>query len=422
MRKNRLAEITIILGIILVTLVSFVGVYVQNQTIMENKVNEFKFGEELGGYIEVVFATENDLTEEKMLKSKEIMDGRIEDIGLKEYSVYQNTENGNILVQLPNNTDVSYVANCLYPEGKFELVDAETKEVFLNSDDIETAYTAYNTTETGATVYIVIKFDEEGTKKLEDVSGKYLAKEHEHKEGESEEEHNDTGPKISLFLDGETLISTNFGEKITSGELYITLGNSVTDETTLLEYVKEATRISSAIKYGQMPLKYSIDSNTYISSNIMENDLKYFAYGVGVLVIIAIAVLCIKYKKIGMLASLAFVGCIAIYMLIIRYTDSTITLNSIGGIILVLMLDYVFTVKIAKNINSDDKLPEVKSKFKKQIIDFIWVLAPMLILTVVSAFAGISSLGIVLFWGIATMLLYNVLVTKNLFEARTRKY
>ena len=122
----------------------------------------------------------------------------------------------------------------------------------------------------------------------------------------------------------------------------------------------------------------------------------------------------------GLLTSLAYLGCIALFLLILRYTDVLITLNSICGIIVILILNYVFTLKISKDIKSDDNFADTREKLKKQLIDFIMLLVPIIILTVVCAFAGISSLGIVLFWGIVIMLIYNLLVTKNLFEVRAR--
>lgn len=424
MKKNRLAEIAIILGIILITLISFVGIYVQNQSVMENKINGFSFGEELEGCVEVVLETKDDLSEEKMAVSKEILQKRLKDIELKEYNMYQNLENGNILLQLSEKENLTYIANCLNPQGKFEIIDSETKEVLMDSNHVEDAYTIYNTVQDGTVIYMVVDFNEEGTTKLEEISGKYLIKEHIHKEGETEEEHNDKGPQISLNLDGNTIITTGFGEKITNGIIYITVGRPTTDEDTLLAYVEESTKLAAAIKNGVMPLDYDVTSNTYITSNIMENDLKIVAYGIGAMVIISLIILVVKYRKMGLLTAISYVGFVAIYLLIIRYTDSTITFNSMCGIVMVLILNYILTLKFAKNIKNDDKIAEVKDKFKKHIVEFIMLLVPVTILTVVTAFintAGISSLGIVLFWGIFTMLVYNLLITKNLLEVRTRK-
>ena len=424
MKKNRLAEIAIILGIILITLISFVGIYVQNQSVMENKINGFSFGEELEGCVEVVLETKDDLSEEKMVVSKEILQKRLKDIELKEYNMYQNLENGNILLQLSEKENLTYIANCLNPQGKFEIIDSETKEVLMDSNHVEDAYTIYNTVQDGTVIYMVVDFNEEGTTKLEEISGKYLIKEHIHKEGETEEEHNDKGPQISLNLDGNTIITTGFGEKITNGIIYITVGRPTTDEDTLLAYVEESTKLAAAIKNGVMPLDYDVTSNTYITSNIMENDLKIVAYGIGAMVIISLIILVVKYRKMGLLTAISYVGFVAIYLLIIRYTDSTITFNSMCGIVMVLILNYILTLKFAKNIKNDDKIAEVKDKFKKHIVEFIMLLVPVTILTVVTAFintAGISSLGIVVFWGIFTMLIYNLLITKNLLEVRTRK-
>ena len=413
MKKNKLAEITIILGIILVILISFIGIYVQNQTKMENKVNEFSIGEELGGYIEVLFDTKEQVTPENIQKSKEIMEKRLEDIGLEEYSIYANNENGNILLQLPKEQDTEYIANCLYQKGVFEIIDTNTKEVLMNNSHVQSSYTLYQTVTGGNAIYMAIEFNEQGKEKLKEISEKYIIK-------ESEETESEKSQTISINLDGNTIISTGFGAPITDGTLYVTVGNATTDTSEMLQYVQQSTQIACAIKNGIMPLSYEIDSNTYISSNIMKNDIITAVNVIGLVTLISLIILIVKYRKIGILASLAYAGCIALYLLVLRYTDSIITLNSICGIIVILILNYVFTLKISKNIKSDDNVADTKEKFKKQFIDFIMLLVPIIILTVVCAFAGLASLGIVLFWGIVTMLVYNYLVTKNLLEVRTK--
>ena len=225
---------------------------------------------------------------------------------------------------------------------------------------------------------------------------------------------------ISINLDGNTIISTAFSEAITDGVLYITVGSISTDSTALLTYVEESTKVSTAIKNGIMPLSYSLNSNTYISSSIMESDIINFAYVVGLITIVSLIVIIVKYRKMGLLSSLAYLGYIALFLLIIRYTDCAITLNSICGIVLIMILNFVFTVKIAKDIKSDDSIADVKEKLKQKMIEFIMILVPMAILLVVTAFTGISNLGIILFWGIITMIAYNFIVTKNLLEVRTR--
>lgn len=426
MKKNKLAEIIIILTIILVTLISFVGIYVQNQSNMENIVNEFSYSEELGGYIEIIFETKDEVSEEKMAVSMEIMKKRLEDIELEEYDIHQNPENGNILLRLSKNEDIEYITNTLYPQGKFEIIDSESKEVLMDSSYIENSYTIYNNVTNGTAIYMTIEFNEEGTNKLKEITQEYVAskeKETDENEEDAEAEHEEA-KQISLTLDGNTLITTSFTEPITDGMIYVTVGNPTRDQDTLLMYVEESTRIASTIKNGTMPLSYSVSSNTYITSNIMKEDLMNVVLGVAIVTILALAILIIKYKKMGLLTSMSYIGFVATFTLLIRYTDSSITFNSICGIIIALILNFILTVKLAKNIESKDNLANVKEKFKKCIKEFIMLLIPIAIVTIVTAFvnsAAIRSLGIVLFWGIFVILTYNFIITKNLLEARTKK-
>lgn len=428
MKKSKLAKITIILAIILVVLISFGGIYVQNQTNMENKVNEFTFGEELAGYREIVFSTEDETTSENVIKSKEIMVNRLNDVYAGEYKIYENTENGNILLQVPNNLDIDYVISSLVKKGEFKIIDTDTKEILLDSSNVSKAYTSYQTDTTGTIIFMVIEFNEEGTEKLKGISEKYALADNEsdsttetQENGENEEEseteeEEESAPTVSLTLDDTTIISTGFSEPITNGIIYVTVGSATTDQETLVTYVESSVQLTTVINNGIMPISYSLNSDTYISSSIMESDLIKVVCGIGIISTIALVYSIIKYKKIGLLTAIAFLGCIAIYLLIIRYTDVTITLNSICGIVLILILNYIFTLKIAKNIKSDDSIAVVKDMFKKQIIEFIMLLIPITILAVVTAFTALSSLGIVLFWGIIILVAYNFIITRFLVE------
>ena len=56
MEKNKLLKlITTVLAVLVICLVSFVGVYVQNSNRMENKVKGYELSSDLSGYRELTF-------------------------------------------------------------------------------------------------------------------------------------------------------------------------------------------------------------------------------------------------------------------------------------------------------------------------------------------------------------------------------
>ena len=63
MKKNKLKVITITFFIILVTMVAFVGVYVQEKNIMENKVKDYSLAMDLSGTRNIVLKVSEETTE-----------------------------------------------------------------------------------------------------------------------------------------------------------------------------------------------------------------------------------------------------------------------------------------------------------------------------------------------------------------------
>ena len=61
----------------------------------------------------------------------------------------------------------------LTKKGTFELADSETKEVLIDSSRMKSAEVVYGQADTGTTVYLQIKLDKEGKRKLEEISKIY---------------------------------------------------------------------------------------------------------------------------------------------------------------------------------------------------------------------------------------------------------
>ena len=103
-----------------------------------------------------------------------LLEKRLKDLKAEQYTIKLDEKNGNIQVETSENEDTDEILAVLAQKGVFELQDSETKEVLLNNSNIKSTAVVYGQTESGVAVYLQIKFDKDGTKKLEEISKKYV--------------------------------------------------------------------------------------------------------------------------------------------------------------------------------------------------------------------------------------------------------
>ena len=358
--------LTIVLAIILVSMVSFFGVYVQNKNIMENKVADYQYAMDLNGArtikLEINEEESDDVkTEENYKTAKSVIEKRLKTVGVQEDNISVNTSTGAITIEIPENTSTDSVVSNLNTTGKFEIIDTETEEVLLNNDNIKSSSVLYNTTSAGTTVYLEIAFNKEGKEKLNEISRTYVpadettentttnetatndvtvnevttnetsnettTNEVTTNEATTEETNSDDEAKektITMKIDDEEIMTTSFDEPLTTGVIQLSVGSGTTDTTTLQDYITQAQNVATVLDSGKLPIKYDITKNQYVLSNIEQQDLLYIALAVSIITLIGIIILIIKYKTNGLLAGIAYIGLAAIYMLIIRYANVTI--------------------------------------------------------------------------------------------------
>ena len=146
---------TIILAIILVSLVAFAGVYVKTQNRMENKVKGYQLGRELSGerLVEIkpsetvsngtdengdeirVEQNQELFTLENYETVKKTIEKRLNNLGVEDYTISLNKENGTIRVELPENDNVDMYIYYLYTSQKITIKDTLNLD-FKNSDSL----------------------------------------------------------------------------------------------------------------------------------------------------------------------------------------------------------------------------------------------------------------------------------------------
>lgn len=474
---KKVKTLTIILIIILLTAIAVLGIYIPKQNRMENIVKDYTYGmdlkggrlvtlkadtsnktiikdkdgkevsdaeslseEELNekGYVkeEVPYNSSEVLNENNYKKSKEIIEKRLQNLGLQSYEIRLNEQNGDIMVTVSEDSATDEIVSNLGTAGKFEIVDSQTNEVLMDNGDIEKANVMYgsNPDSAGTMVYLNIEFDKEGTKKLEEISGKYKNEENtsnttneENTTGDTNKENNteETKKEITMKIDNETIMTTDFDEPLKTGNLQLSVGNNATDEKTLNGYIAQATSMATVLDSGNMPIKYTIDENKYILSDITKDNINTVFYVIAGIVAISLIVLIVRYKAQGLLGAISYIGLASLLSIILRYTNVVISIEGIIGIILVLILNYIFVNKLLAKINRKELNKETINKNLKQTYkEFFMLIIPICIATITFCFINyepISSFGMVMFWGIVLIAIYNIVITNLLIKCKVKE-
>lgn len=480
---------TIVLLILLVTIISFFGIYIQDKNQVINKVKDYTLAMNLNGARTVKLkvnsgtkqiikdsegniietATDEEIekngyikediqnnsedvkTEENYKISKEIIEMRLKRLGVQDYIISVNEKNGDIIVEIPENTNTDSVVGNLNTIGKLEIIDSETKELLLDNSSVKSSNVLYSTTANGTAVYLEVKFNKEGKKKLEEISRTYVksnensttnniadntatentatndtATNTENTNTDSSnttEETSTTEKKIILKIDDEEVMTTSFDEPITTGKIQLSVGKASTDTTTLQGNITQARNVSVVIDSGKLPIKYDIEKNQYILVNeAIENQIFIAIIVIAVLIFIGIIILIVKFRLKGILAGISYIGLTSLYLLLIRYANVLISVESIFGIATMLILNYIFTFMLLKSLQDKIKFlnENVVNKatvetYKKFFIRIV----PICIMVIAFCFikwVPISSFGMISFWGLALIAVYNAVITRFLLK------
>lgn len=443
--------ITIILLIVLISMIGFFGIYKQNKNQMSNIVKDYTYAMDINGArtLKLTLNSENGddvKTAENYETAKTIIEKRLKKLDVQEYKIGVNEETGEITVQIPENTQTDEIVSNLTTVGKFEIIDSETNDVLLDNSSIKSSKVLYNTTQSGTSVYLEISFDKNGKNKLEEISKTYVKSENNTTENTTSEDTNSTDEKennteetnttsenststekkITMKIDDDEIMSTSFDETITTGKIQLSVGQASTDSSTVQGYVKQAQNVATVLDSGKLPVKYDVEKNQYVLSNISKQDLIYVAIAMAVVAIIGIIVLIAKYKTNGLLAGISYIGLSALYLIAIRYTNVTISIDSIFAIGIILILNYIFTNMLLSNIRkmNDSKVENAVGKSVSETYKkFFMRIIPICVVVITFCFANwipMNSFGMTAFWGIVIIAIYNAIITNGLLRIKNK--
>ena len=449
--------VTVTLFVVLLTVIAFCGTYKKQNNVWKKSIKEFNYGIELGNIRELryvvdsseeeknvyvdengnilgevkeaeqgseeakevekpEFATEkrkikaneeNVKTKENFEKAKKIIQKRLENENVYEYNIRLDEITGELILEVPNDDESIPVAHTAVTAlGEIEIIDDQTGVVLLNRDDIKSVKSGVFQAETGYQTSIQFYFNEQGTEKLKDITNKYR------------EVVNDAGDStiygIAVNVDGQTISKTYFSEEISNGVLPIQVGQASTDANEINSQIAEVERIVFEINQERLPIAYTINSDTLIESRITFADIKIAVIVFLVLVLAISIVLVIKFKLKGFIASVVGLGFISLLNLLVRYVGIYVTLNSTISFLSIVVLNYLFITKILVDLKENENIKEVFINVMKK---YYLAIVPVIIIAIVFTFVSniaISSIGMILFWGLLLQVFYNALTILGL--------
>ena len=405
--------------------------------------------------------TENKLTEKDYENAKKIMEKRLQALGAQDYTISLDKENGIVRVELAENDNVDMYIYYLYASQKITIKDTDSKDILLNDDMIKGAKYSYSNDSKGAyQVYEEIELTKDGQAKINELLNDYAllatdvteienakkTSESESTKTESTSEENtestenkdeqntestetqstteetssnsETTKKTAKLYVNDTTYDVS---KIEKGKITVKIGSSSTNTTSVNNNISKAAEIAMLENAGKLPADYEVDTNRYEYSSITQKEIIYFAIVMIAILVITLLVYCVIYKKSGILASISFVGFVASFSLLIRYTNVAISIEGISAIIVVMIINLIINREILSKTKKMNLVNEaVKSTYKNIYLKLI----PVGILTIIfclSKWESLSSFGMIMFWGLVLTAIYNVIVTRTLLNLKENK-
>lgn len=437
-----LGKISVVVIILLLSLISFAGIYVKDKNAMKNVIPEYKLGTDLYGARNILVKVDDSTTtkkydsngnlvenssdkdennenitevEEKVNSDelrtaenyetvKNIIEARLKYMNVEDYLLRFDESTGNISLEVPENSSTDYIAQYTITKGEFKIVDNDTSEVLLSNADLKEAKVQYSTSTSGTTVYLTIEFNKDAVEKLKNISNTYISS--------TDSEGKTTTKKVKMTLDDSTIISTYFQEEISTGIIQLSMGTS-TNTSEIQSNIQSASNMAVLLNTEPMPLTYTMETNRFVYSDITAETLKIVIVGLCIVALIMAICMVIKFKKNGLMGVIADIGFTAVLLLAIRYGNVEISLAGIFAIAIAVIVEYLVT-RLILNEYSKKCEKEILIKNIKHLMGRIAIcLVPFVVMAVTFALISweeIASIGMILFWAIIIMIIYNALI------------
>lgn len=330
--------------------------------------------------------------------AKNIIEKRLTSMKIDEFNVRLNENTGALAIEIPADVDSNYF-NEVVSKAKVQIVNqSSNNDVIVDSNGFKDATVKLDsTTYSNPVILLNIEFTDKAKNIFKNVNTNYT--DSQGKEAEA---------TFAFTLDGEALYTdkaTSFAENGKNGNLGLVLGQGDSGDKLDSDY-KSASTIVALIKNGELPVEYKLNSTRTI---LKENNTKAIII-ISIIVGILMLVFAIfKFKKKAILPVVSLVGLVATILLSLRYTNVKMTIFTILGIAIVTIFNYLM---ILESLNND-------KTFKYNMIKTIKIMIPTLIIAIICSCAPyiqLASFGMSIFWGTIVMIIYNIIITRILIE------
>ncbi len=452
LKSRKKLKITLMIFIcILISLVGFVGIYSKNGNQYSNIIPDYKFASDLKGStvleLEVDTSTntvyydaegkkvetseitdenknqytskeekvneDENLTEENYENTLKILEERLKFLQADQYSLDLDKKTGKIVLTFEDEYPDD-VKSILPMEGKLELIDSKTADILLNYSDIKSAEATYASTENGYTIYLNLKLNENGLEKIKNIEGYKVS---------TDDNGEVTTSNFSVRFDEEELEEVSYNDMVLTGKtLRIALASNITSSSTVNSKLNTATVVSKLTTMGKTPVVYKITAEEYIKTAIQAENIVAITITLEVVLAIIFVYLIIRFKLNGILAVIATLANTAIFTILIRLTNISISLNAFAGIVALIIMNTYLIINLLKAMKNEEKT--VGENIKEAYLKTMDVLIIGLIIFAVFAFSKmtvISSMGLLLFWGWLVVVLGNLLLTVPMLKLGGKK-
>ena len=287
--------------------------FIENGTLKYNSIaSTIGLGIDLkGGYYVVVTPEAEEGEEDGDIydKAVEVIQTRLDNRGYTEatITIQGMGENREIRVEIPEVEDYDTVKQLIGYSGGLNFTGTENPNdtPLLTGSDIKKATAGYDSENGGYIVHL--EFHASGIEKFSQATKEYKDK------------------AIYIYLGEELISAPTVNEQITSANAQITN----------LSSQEEAENIAAVINAGKTSLKFTVGEANNISATLGENALSATLIAGAICIFIVCLIMCLRYKGLGILASIALVIYTVLLVLLLALVPWVqLTLPGIAGIIL----------------------------------------------------------------------------------------
>ena len=290
-----LAKFLAVIALIFAAFIYFIGPLAQS----------IKQGLDLQGGTHIVLeaedAGENKVTDDAVERARQILERRINEMGLAE-PLIQREGKKRIIIELPGVKDPDQAIKTIGKTAVMEFKD-ENGVVHLTGNDLKDAKEQIGQNKQ---FMVAIEFTDEGAKKFADLTTQNV------------------GRHIGIYLDGEQLTNPVVNEPITGGKAVIT-GSKTLDE---------AKNLAILLRSGALPVKVNVlevrTVGPTLGQDSKDKSVTAFAVGIGLIV----AFMLVLYRVSGFVATTALLIYVLLLLAVLHFLQATLTLPGIAGIIL----------------------------------------------------------------------------------------